>query len=200
MPPEMKMDPSQARMGDSHLIVDIVRECGHDRPEFSGVEVGCWRGGTSAKLLEAFPNLLLFMVDSWSAANPNGAYAASGDGCARISQDEHDANRHAAIAATERFGVRRAIHRMTSVQACGLFLDGAFDFVFLDGDHTYRAVKLDIALWLPKIAPGGILAGHDYGHPRNARGLFGVNQAVDEFCEQSGSQLLRNGSCWYCRR
>ena len=42
------------------------------------------------------------------------------------------------------------------------FEDRSIDFVFIDADHTYEAVKSDIIAWLPKIRPGGIISGHDY--------------------------------------
>ena len=54
-------------------------------------------------------------------------------------------------------------------------LDGSLDFVYLDGDHSEAAVAGDIRLWRPLVKPGGILAGHDYGHPD----FPGVKQAVD---------------------
>lgn len=47
---------------------------------------------------------------------------------------------------------------------------------FIDADHRYEAVRDDIDTWLPKVQPGGIIAGHDYGHPD----LVGVKRAVDE--------------------
>ena len=36
-----------------------------------------------------------------------------------------------------------------------------FDFIFIDGDHTYEAVKKDYEDWLSLIAPGGYIAFHD---------------------------------------
>ncbi len=36
------------------------------------------------------------------------------------------------------------------------------DLVFVDGDHTYDSVMLDLSLWCPKIKSKGILSGHDY--------------------------------------
>jgi hypothetical protein len=46
--------------------------------------------------------------------------------------------------------------------------------VFIDGDHSYEAASEDISLWWHRLAPGGCLAVHDYGH------LDGVTRACDE--------------------
>lgn len=37
------------------------------------------------------------------------------------------------------------------------------DFLFIDGDHSYDAVKKDIDLWMPKLNPGALLIMHDSG-------------------------------------
>ena len=50
---------------------------------------------------------------------------------------------------------------MSSRDAAELVKDCFFDLVFIDGDHSYDETVCDIELWLPKIAPGGILCGHD---------------------------------------
>jgi predicted O-methyltransferase YrrM len=36
-----------------------------------------------------------------------------------------------------------------------------FDFVFIDGDHSYRGLQKDWEAWSQVVAPGGILAIHD---------------------------------------
>ena len=43
-----------------------------------------------------------------------------------------------------------------------LVLDRYYDFIYIDGDHSYEAVKRDIELYLPKLKKGGLIAGHDY--------------------------------------
>ena len=62
-----------------------------------------------------------------------------------------------------------------SWDAASQFEDKSLDFVFLDADHVYESIIRDLKAWVPKIKPGGIIAGHDYCdfHP-------GVIQAVNE--------------------
>lgn len=53
------------------------------------------------------------------------------------------------------------------------------DFCYIDGAHTYEAVKKDIELYWNKVKPGGIIGGHDIvsgGVPG-----FGVIPAVTQF-------------------
>ena len=69
--------------------------------------------------------------------------------------------------------------RMTSLEAAKLFEDESLDFVFLDADHRYEHVRDDIIAWLPKLKPGGMLAGDDYGNPA----WPGVAEAVDEILD-----------------
>ncbi len=51
-----------------------------------------------------------------------------------------------------------------------------FDMIFIDASHEFEDVKTDIQMWRNRLAPDGILCGHDYGFPEHP----GVKQAVDE--------------------
>lgn len=62
-------------------------------------------------------------------------------------------------------------------------------FVYIDGDHSTEAVERDIDTWLPKLARGGILAGHDFGN-------FGVESAVRK---KFGDAFDVHGSTWMVR-
>ena len=51
---------------------------------------------------------------------------------------------------------------MTSEQAVNQIADQSLDFIFIDADHSFDAVMLDLEIWYPKIKTGGLVAGHDY--------------------------------------
>ena len=47
-----------------------------------------------------------------------------------------------------------------------------FDFVFIDGSHSYEAVKADTERVLPFVAEGGVIAWHDYGSSVLSHGVY----------------------------
>jgi SAM-dependent methyltransferase len=49
-----------------------------------------------------------------------------------------------------------------SLPVAETFPDKSLDLVFIDACHEYEPVLADIRAWLPKVKPGGMLAGHDY--------------------------------------
>ena len=65
----------------------------------------------------------------------------------------------------ELLGERIRLIQSTSESAAGTFAETSLDFVYIDADHAYASVVADIGLWLPKIKPGGLLAGHDFDLP-----------------------------------
>lgn len=82
--------------------------------------------------------------------------------------------------------VLRSLHRVRQVignvhgglswEGASLYGERSLDWVYIDADHHYEPVCRDIDAWLPKVKPGGVLAGHDYcDYPG-----FGVIQAVTE--------------------
>ncbi|HEY7328110.1 MAG TPA: class I SAM-dependent methyltransferase [Gemmataceae bacterium] len=89
-------------------------------------------------------------------------------------------------------GVEDVIYplKMPSEQAASLFEDGTLDFVFLDADHSYEAVRRDLEAWFPKVKRRGVLGGHDYLHPD----FPGVRRAADEFFMEQELPLQVHGS------
>lgn len=94
-----------------------------------------------------------------------------------------DGQRHTgAITTLEDY--KRAVARFTNVlppvvatsEQASTVVSGPFDMVLVDATHTREEVLADIDRWWPKVKPGGVFCGHDYGHDNYP----GVKEAFDE--------------------
>ena len=67
---------------------------------------------------------------------------------------------------------------------------GSIDVVYIDADHSYAAVRRDIAAALPRLKPDGVLIFNDYTvwSPRSMYHC-GVARAVNELCLSSNWRL-----------
>ena len=65
------------------------------------------------------------------------------------------------------------LHQGFSYDLVNNFEDNYFDFIYIDGSHSYEEVKRDIELYLPKTKH--LIGGHDY-----QKEWPGVIKAVDE--------------------
>lgn len=147
-----------------------------DRLHPLGAEVGVFAGELSQRLLRR-EDLSLYMVDSWTAEH-DPQYAASGDFHAGLSQLQQDRYYNLAREMVGFAGPRAKIVRADSQSAAASIADGSLDFVFIDARHDYEGCKADIAVWSPKVKPGGLISGHDYENTDFPK--FGVTQAVNE--------------------
>lgn len=88
----------------------------------------------------------------------------------------------------KKFGNNEKINilKMYSNQAAKLFADEYFDWIYIDANHTKKAVKEDLNLWWPKVKFGGYLCGHDYV---SGYKWIEVIPAVDEFCNHHHIKL-----------
>jgi predicted O-methyltransferase YrrM len=127
------------------------------------------------------------MVDPWRVPDTDSPYARSGDLNAKWTQEQWDEIYEGAAERTRPYLYRRSMMRMTSAEALPQIPEESLDLVFIDGDHSYEGVKIDLGWW-DKVKPGGIFCGHDY--KSRGRKWSGVVRAVDEWAE---SQKLTIG-------
>jgi hypothetical protein len=55
-----------------------------------------------------------------------------------------------------------AVLKLDIAAAARQFPDASFDFIYLDGNHTYEYVLRDLYTWFPKLRPGGLFACNDF--------------------------------------
>ena len=59
--------------------------------------------------------------------------------------------------------------------------DKEIDYLFIDGDHNYEAVKQDFTDWFPHVKSGGVISFHDSAANRGGPKFWpGPSQFVDE--------------------
>ncbi len=71
----------------------------------------------------------------------------------------------------------------------------SLDWIYIDGDHSYKGALADLENWSPKVRKGGIISGHDYINwellsPEEFKNheylkTNNVWKAVDEYCEKN---------------
>ena len=157
-----------------------------------GAEVGTWKGDFAAQLLRRVRPRRLYLIDPWEHRDDAGyEHAMFGrrwsGGQARLDA-VHDA-------VCKRFrrqisSGRVIVKRSRSVEAAsGL---EPLDWVYIDGDHTYPAVRDDLAAFYELVKAGGVIAGDDYGMV----GWWedGVRRAVDEFVTERGCDVVILGN------
>ena len=88
-----------------------------------------------------------------------------------------------------------SIRRQPSLEAVASFPDCYFDWVYVDGDHSFQAAKDDLKAWFPKVKPRGLLVVDDYNWKDEA-GKFSVRRAVQEFVREFRLvPLIRDDQC-----
>ena len=81
---------------------------------------------------------------------------------------------------------RVSIHRGQSQDMLARFPDDHFDWIYIDGDHSYEGVSGDARVAARKVKPGGYLVFNDFAHADPYLGAYGVHRAVVEFAVTRG--------------
>jgi SAM-dependent methyltransferase len=138
-----------------------------------GIELGVRDGDFSAHLLEHSNLDLLVSLDCWSMKN--------------FSEEPHFQR---ACEKLKPYGNRSVILKARFQDTVNLF-PNVFDFIYIDGLHSYNAVARDIASWWPKLKPGGLFAGHDYLKFKHSESGYqwGVVEAVNEHVDKYSLEL-----------
>lgn len=131
------------------------------------VEIGCYAGESADIFLSSGKIAKYYAVDPWvNGYDQNDGASSSELGLAEKEFDKVVAKYPQCNVIKIKDFSEAAISKVTEL----------VDFVYIDANHLYDAVKTDITIWRQKVKQGGMLGGHDYGNRH-----IGVKKAVDEF-------------------
>jgi hypothetical protein len=170
-----------------------------------GAEIGVDHGEFSEQILRVAEPQQLHLIDPWSHHEFGQDVLASARMLSEMSQtltsnaplfdappDNSDGNR-IFEAVTARFALTSNVHlhRQYSYKAVQEFPDQYFDFVYVDGDHSYEFVLRDLHDYSRKLKRGGLLFGHDFFENDYANKLnYGVIDAVNSFVKRTNFVLF----------
>jgi hypothetical protein len=146
-----------------------------------GAEIGVWSGENAAYLLQELPNLTLYLIDKWWPVEQDSDYFKSGDDVAKYNLDMHNYWMSKALSEIRPYYNRVILLYGDSTNVYRHIYPLSLDFVFIDGDHSYKGVYQDCDNFYNKVKDGGILSGHDW----NPGGTFKTDEAVLDFLKDN---------------
>jgi hypothetical protein len=160
-----------------------IPDCGrNDLPEFfiemgykKGVEIGTYKGLFAEVIAKS--GLEIYGVDPW-LSYPDYLYYNSREQDQEVLNEQYEESK-------KRLAPYPNAHliRKTSMDALADFEDESLDFVYIDGNHTFKYVAEDLCEWTKKVKKGGVVCGHDYfyGKPSSV-----VRHVVDAYVAAYG--------------
>ena len=76
---------------------------------------------------------------------------------------------------------RVTLHNGLSHEVLQSLPDASFDWIYIDGDHSYAGCARDAEAAASKVKPGGYLVFNDFTHMDPFLGAYGVHRAVIDF-------------------
>lgn len=144
--------------GDVRLLRDEVRAL---PPNPRILEIGSWKGLSACVMADARPDAVIHCVDTW-AGSP-----------------EHDVYNPDALYEEFLLNTSWAAQAIIPHRLPDIYIDGQFDMLLVDGEHTYEATKRDLAAYLPTVKPGGVALVHDCCMDEVKRAMFEALQCAE---------------------
>ncbi len=151
-------------------MFEVIKATTNRFNKLVGVEVGVWKGDNAIEILNELPIETLHLVD------PFKPYV---DGDMQNTKITTPPPVEETLKRLETFNDKIHWHLCDSLLFAEYYKDAPrFDFVYLDGCHTYENVRNELTRFYPLIKNDGWIGGHDID-------FYGVMQAVGEFCHKN---------------
>jgi hypothetical protein len=134
-------------------------------------EIGVDEGNFSQQILDITKPKKLYLIDSWKKAT----------------------NKYNKVVTKFKDSIKTGQVVILHCDSCAAvqYIKHNLNWIYLDASHQYKPTKRELNSYRLKMAPNGIIAGHDFimqNWKNNIR--YGVIEAVDEFCAQYQYELL----------
>ena len=133
------------------------------------VEVGVHCGKNAYRIYKVCNPKKLYLVDPWNRVSENKNQTQNTN-----LVEQQNAEKCCRLYFEDKKNV--VILKKWSSEGSECFNNGELDFVYIDADHSYKALLNDLTLWSKKVKKGGFLGGHDYDN----KGGF-AQQALETF-------------------
>lgn len=155
------------------------------------VELGSWRGRSAVAWAQNTDGVV-YCIDTWA----NDAYGIT------FPNDPPDLHRRPDWLMTEFLrntsGLRNIVPiRTRTTIAASIFVNLGLQpgVIFVDAGHSRKDVMEDLNAWLPLLADGGVICGHDYGYG----GWPDVQSVVNEYVANGRLKPIRLiDTLWTC--
>ena len=146
------------------------------------LEIGVWKGQLSEQILERNPSKL-HLIDPWIHQDFPGRF---------YNEPQEKMDKYY-LEVVDKFqnNSQVEIHREKSIDV--EFPKEYFDWVYIDGNHSYEAVLDDLHHYYPLVKKGGYLCRDDYGWT-DVSCNRGPKPAVDYFVENNKLEIEIKGA------
>jgi hypothetical protein len=139
------------------------------------IEIGCYQGESTTLFAHGFKPSELYAIDPFENGYDDTDSSSIGDFTDIIYNFNSRISHFPCIKHIKDY----------SYNVSNQFKDNSFDFIYIDGNHTFDAVVNDIKLYLPKIKTNSFIGGHDWGNGNVVNAVLHELKDVDIFFEDS---------------
>jgi hypothetical protein len=148
---------------ESFVVMQVL-----DIPNPVCAEIGTWVGKNAEIMLDIDPTMTLHCIDAYTNVGVTEDY----------SEGQPEEVKAKAVERLKRFGDRVKLVYQQSEVAYSTYPDEYFDYIYIDGDHSYFGAYRDMRTWWPKVKKGGLLGGHDVA-------MGSVSKALIDFADDN---------------
>lgn len=154
----MGLDSAVSQVTEQEL--EMLLRYSHDARTIC--EIGCYEGRTSVALAKSTSGTV-YSIDPFFRGRLGICYS---EWVAKLNR--------------RRNGTQNLIYLKGLSEKVSREFDLPIDFLFIDADHSYDAVRLDWKQWFPKVKHGGYIALHDCRPAVNSPQLLGSMRFYSE--------------------